>query len=77
MLPERWRGQANQDSRRILRRTDLGVIDCLGEVAGIGGYDHVLQASEPVTLACGTCRMLSLEALIRSKEARVGYDATH
>ena len=55
--------------RNIYLRTDLGVIDCLSEVAGIGGYDVVLEASVPVALSFGQCRMLSLDALIRSKEA--------
>ena len=49
-------------------RTDLGVIDCLGQVAGIGDFDAVRQASVPVSLFFGECRMLSLDALIRSKE---------
>jgi hypothetical protein len=57
-----------RELKNIYLRTDLGVIDCLGEVAGIGGFDAVLEASVPVTLSFGQCRMLSLDALIRSKE---------
>ena len=57
-----------RELKNIYLRTDLGVIDCLGEVAGIGGYDAVLEASVPVALSFGQCRMLSLDALIRSKE---------
>jgi predicted nucleotidyltransferase len=57
-----------RELRNVYLRTDLGVIDCLSEVAGIGGYDTVLEASVPVTLSFGQCRMLSLDALIRSKE---------
>jgi len=57
-----------RELRNIYLRTDLGVIDCLSEVAGIGGYDAVRQASVPVALSFGQCRMLSLDALIRSKE---------
>ena len=57
------------DLKNLYLRTDLGVIDCLGEVAGLGDYDAVLRASVPVAFSFGRCRMLSLNALIRSKEA--------
>jgi len=57
-----------RELKNVYLRTDLGVIDCLSEVAGIGGYDAVLQASVPVELSFGQCRMLSLDALILSKE---------
>lgn len=55
--------------KHLYLRTDWGVIDCLSEVAGIGDFDAVLRNSVPVQLAFGECRMLSLDALIRSKEA--------
>jgi|KBSSwiStaDraftv2_1062776.scaffolds.fasta_scaffold1081149_1 hypothetical protein len=57
-----------RELKNIYLRTDLGVLDCLSEVAGLGGYDAVLQSSVPVALSFGQCRMLSLDALIRSKE---------
>jgi hypothetical protein len=57
-----------RELKNIYLRTDLGVIDCLSEVAGIGGYDAALQTSVPIALSFGQCRMLSLDALIRSKE---------
>ena len=57
-----------RELKNLYLRTDIGVIDCLGEVAGIGGYEAVLQTSVPVNLSFGVCRMLSLDALIRSKE---------
>lgn len=60
--------QLSRELKNIYLRTDLGVIDCLSEVAGIGGYEAVLQASVAVPLPFGQCRMLSLDALIRSKE---------
>lgn len=58
----------SRELRNIYLRTDMGVIDCLSEVAGIGNFEAVLQASVPVELSFGHCRMLSLDALIRSKE---------
>ena len=58
----------SRELKDLYLRTDIGVIDCLSQVAGIGDYDAVLRASVPVTLSFGECRMLSLDALIRSKE---------
>lgn len=59
--------------KNLYLQTDLGAIDCLSEVAGVGDFDAVLRDSVPVRLAFGECRMLSIDALIRSKEA-VGRD---
>jgi hypothetical protein len=61
--------QLARELRNIYLRTDLGVVDFLSEVAGIGGYEAALHASILVDLSFGPCRMLSLDALIRSKEA--------
>ena len=54
--------------KNLYLRTDLGVLDCLSEVAGIGDFDAVARESVPVDLPIGACRMLSIDALIRSKE---------
>ena len=48
--------------------TDLGDIDLLGEVGGVGNYPAVLDASQPTTLYGISCRVLTLKALIRSKK---------
>jgi hypothetical protein len=50
-------------------KTDLGVVDCLGEVLGIGNFEEVLKHSVEVELPYGNCRIIDLEALIRAKEA--------
>lgn len=48
--------------------TDLGVVDFLGEISGIGGFVQVKERSEVVTLAEGfNCHVLNLEALIVAK----------
>jgi hypothetical protein len=49
--------------------TDLGDIDVLGEIAGIGQYPDVLALSDSLYLLDRTYRVLSLEGLIRSKRA--------
>jgi hypothetical protein len=47
----------------------MGPIDLLGAVAGIGQYADALAASELMTLFDRPCRILTLDALIRSKRA--------
>lgn len=57
-----------QSLRNIYLQTDWGIVDCLGEVGGIGGYQQVFEVSTSVQLAIGECRILTIEALIRAKE---------
>ncbi len=47
----------------------MGVVDCLGQVLGVGDFESVLKQSIELQLPFGTCRILSLEATIRAKEA--------
>ncbi len=49
--------------------TDWGALDCLGEVAGVGDFDDVRRQSIEINTPSGKCRVLSLDALIRAKEA--------
>lgn len=49
--------------------TELGDLDLLGEVTSIGNYADVLAASEPVELFARTFNVLTLDALIASKES--------
>ncbi|HEY7157207.1 MAG TPA: hypothetical protein VH575_24855 [Gemmataceae bacterium] len=49
--------------------TDLGEIDLLGEVSGIGGYDQVLAQSVERTVLGLPVRILSLDGLIAAKKA--------
>jgi hypothetical protein len=56
--------------KNIYLKTDLGQIDLLGEVDGVGDYDAVVKASVPMTLDRGlSCRVLELDALIIAKHA--------
>ena len=57
-----------QSLRNIYLKTDWGILDCLGEVAGIGDYQRAYAASTVVALPIGECRVLTIEALIRAKE---------
>lgn len=55
--------------KNLYLNTDWGVVDCLGEVLGVGDFDRVLEHSVEVELPFGNCRILDLETLIRAKEA--------
>ena len=50
-------------------KTDLGDIDLLGEVAGLGDFEQVSASSISVALFGVACAVLSLEALIEAKRA--------
>ncbi|MBM4257468.1 MAG: nucleotidyltransferase [Deltaproteobacteria bacterium] len=49
--------------------TDVGDLDLLGEVLGLGGYESVQVVSEEVELYGLSCLVLTLEGLIRAKRA--------
>ena len=49
--------------------TDLGQLDCLSSVMGVGNFDQVRQSSCQISLPGGPCRVLDLDALIESKKA--------
>lgn len=49
--------------------TDLGDLDLLGEVAGLGGFVEVLSFSEELEIFGIRCKVLTLEGLIKTKRA--------
>jgi len=49
--------------------TDLGRIDCLGEVLGIGGYAAAREQSIEIRLRFGALRTLNRKAMIAAKRA--------
>jgi hypothetical protein len=49
--------------------TDLGALDFLGEVAGVGSYLEVKKNSDVMAIIDMDCQVLSLDGLIRSKKA--------
>lgn len=55
--------------KNLYLQTDLGKLDCLGEVAGLGGYEEVRKQSTMAKLPHGEYRFLNLEALIQAKLA--------
>lgn len=73
MHPDRLPFTADQASRQewknLYLSTDLGVLDCLGEIRGIGGYPACLTRSIPLNLESVDIRILGLDALIEAKRA--------
>lgn len=55
--------------KNLYLKTDLGVLDCLGEVLGVGNYDAVAKNSVLAELPFGECPVLDIDTLIRAKEA--------
>ena len=73
MTPRRLPLRLTHDKCRAIRNlyldTDSGPLDCLGEIKGVGDYGAVFRMSEPIELPSGTCRILTLDALILAKSA--------
>ncbi|MCX6926885.1 MAG: hypothetical protein NT154_27315 [Verrucomicrobia bacterium] len=54
--------------KNLYLQTDLGKLDCLGEVTGVGDYEAVLRKSVVFGLSYGDFRILNLDAAIAIKE---------
>jgi len=57
------------DLKNLYLQTDLGKLDCLSEVAGVGDFAAVLKRSVVAHFSYGDFRFLDLDALIASKQA--------
>jgi hypothetical protein len=55
--------------KNVYLNTDLGILDCLSMVAGVGDYEQVVRQSISQGTAHGEFRILSLDALIAAKSA--------
>lgn len=55
--------------RNLYLATDLGQLDLLGEVKGVGGFEECLANSAPIELGGAVIRVLTLDALIAAKRA--------
>jgi hypothetical protein len=66
-LPFRLNEQTLKSGLNFTLTTDLGDLDLLGEVTGIGDYTATVAASMPVELFGHDFDVLTLEALITSK----------
>ena len=68
-LPFRFDAPTIQSGLNFTLQTDLGPVDVLGEVAGVGSYDQVVTQSDEETVCGLTVRVLSLDGLIAAKRA--------
>ena len=48
--------------------TDIGILDCLSEVAGVGDFEAVLASSQLMQFPFGRCYVLKIDALIQAKQ---------
>lgn len=58
-----------QPLANIYLATDAGVVDVLGNVLGIGDYEALARNAIEVPLFGRRCRVISIEDLIKAKEA--------
>lgn len=49
--------------------TDLGVVDLLNQVTGVGDFKQVSQNAQNIELFGHPCKVISIEDLIAAKEA--------
>jgi predicted nucleotidyltransferase len=68
-LPFRFDAKTIAHGLNFTLSTDLGDLDFLGEVSGLGSFQEVLAASDVKDVGGVDCRVLSLEGLIKSKTA--------
>lgn len=68
-LPLEMTRTSFHDLKNLYLQTDLGKLDCLSEVAGIGNFEAVLKQSVAAKLSYGEFRFLSLDGLIAAKMA--------
>jgi hypothetical protein len=68
-LPFRWNKETIRHGLNFTLTSTLGDLDLLGEVAGGGGYDQLLPASEFFEPYGVRCRVVSLDKLIDLKRA--------
>ena len=68
-LPFRFDAATIKRGLNFTLMTDLGALDFLGQVAGVGDYLEVKKNSDVMAIFEMGCHVLSLEGLIRSKKA--------
>ena len=58
-----------KEFKNLYLDTDLGRLDCLSTIEGLGDFAHVKKASEPFEVESLRLRVLTLDALIQTKQA--------
>ncbi len=68
-LPLEMTRRSFPELKNVYLQTDLGKLDCLGDVAGVGNFIEVKKQSVVASFAYGEFRFLNIDALIASKKA--------
>ena len=68
-LPFRLGAPTLRSGLNFTLSTDIGDLDLIGEVTGLGSYDRVLEFSEVLNVYEIPCHVMTLEGLIVSKKA--------
>ena len=68
-LPFRFDAETVRRGLNFTLDTDLGDIDLLGEVSGIGTYEQMLPSTVLRTIDSIKCQILTIDGLIRAKKA--------
>jgi hypothetical protein len=55
--------------KNVYLATDLGKLDCLGDILGVGSFDEVKARSVEIRFESGACKVLGIDALIQAKLA--------
>lgn len=68
-LPFRLDADALRSGLNLTLATDVGDLDIFGEVTGLGGYEEAVAFSEEMEIFGIRCKVLTLEGLIKTKQA--------
>ncbi|HSK73990.1 MAG TPA: hypothetical protein VK892_19985 [Pyrinomonadaceae bacterium] len=68
-LPFIWDEQTLKSGTNFTFQTNIGDIDMLGEVTGVGAFEDVLAQSKVMNLFGFEINVLSIEGLIKAKKA--------
>src|SRR5207244_1721147 len=68
-LPFRFDAETIRRGLNFTLATDAGPLDCIGELAGVAGYDEVSPKAIEVQALGVACRCIDLDSLIAAKRA--------
>lgn len=68
-LPFLWDERTLASGLNFALTTDLGDVDILGEIAGVGGYRQVSAGASELVVGAARVRVMDVDALERSKRA--------
>lgn len=55
--------------KNLYLRTDIGAVDVLGELPGVGTFEQIVDRTVPMDVGGFVCRVLDLDTLIAAKTA--------